>query len=66
MSNDFAWLTEHSNEIYQKYSGKWIAVLDGQIIGVGNTATDAAKQAEEKHPDANYILEAVDMELERI
>lgn len=66
MSQDFAWLTEHSREIYEKYSGKWIAVLDGQIIGVGDSATEAARRAEAEHPGADYILEAVDREPERV
>ena len=66
MSNEFAWLTEHSREIDEKYPGKWIAVLDGEVIGVGDTATEAAQQAEEKHAGADYVLEAVDPEPERI
>ena len=36
MSDDFAWLTEHSQEIYDKYAGKWIAVLHGEVVGVGD------------------------------
>ena len=66
MSEDFAWLTEHSHEIYEKYSGKWIAVLNGEVVGVGETATQAAEQAEAEHPGADYILESVDPESERI
>ncbi len=66
MNADCAWLTEHSLEIYQKYPGQWIAVLDGKVVGVGSTATEAADQAEVEHPDANYILEWVDPEPERI
>lgn len=66
MSEDFAWLTEHSEEIYQKYAGKWIAVLDGQLVGAGATATEAAGLAEAENPAADYILEAVDPEPERI
>lgn len=66
MSHDFAWLTEHSQEMYEKYAGKWIAVLDGEVVGVGDTATEAAAQAEAAHPDASYILEAVDPQPERV
>ena len=66
MTDDFAWLTEHSKEIYDKYAGKWIAVLKGEIVGVGETATAAAEQADAKHPGADYILESVDPEAERI
>lgn len=66
MSDDFAWLTEHSRENFEKYAGKWIAVLDGEVIGVGDTAPEAVAQAEEKRPGADYILEAVDPEPERV
>jgi hypothetical protein len=66
MSPDFAWLTDHSLEIFEKYAGKWIAVFNGEVVGVGNTATEAADQAEAKYPDQRYILEAVDSEPERI
>ena len=66
MSNDFAWLTEHSREIYEEYSGKWIAVLNGKIVAVADTATEAARQAEEAHAGADFVLEAVDSEPERV
>jgi len=66
MSSDFAWLTEHSLEIYEKYAGKWIAVYGGAVVGVGETAVEAAEQAEAKHPGAEFILEAVDAESERV
>jgi hypothetical protein len=66
MTDDFAWLTEHSQEIFEKYAGKWIAVLDGEVVGVGETATEAAEQAEGSHHGADYVLEAVDPEPERI
>jgi hypothetical protein len=66
MSTDFAWLAEHSRDIYEKYAGQWIAVLNGEIVGVGETAQEAADQAEAKHPGADYLLEAVDPEPERV
>lgn len=66
MSDDFAWLTEHSQEIYERYAGKWIAVSNGEIIGVGATATEAAARARAKQPDAEFILELVDPESERV
>lgn len=62
----FAWLTEHSQEIFDKYAGKWIAVYNGTVVGVGDTATEAADQAEKVHPNSPFILEAVDPEPERV
>jgi len=57
---DFLWLSEHGIELFDKYAGKWIAVRDGSVIGVGDTATEAVGQAEQKTPDGDFILEALD------
>ena len=65
-SADFAWLIENGTEIIKKYAGKWIAVHDSQVIGVGDTATEAAEQAHEKSPDDDFILEAVDPEADAV
>jgi hypothetical protein len=66
MSGDFAWLTEHSRENYEKYAGKWIAVLEADVVGVGETAVEAADEAERKHPSADYILEKVERDVDVI
>lgn len=59
-SDDFNWLIEHGPEVYEKYAGKWIAVYQGEVVGVGDTAPEAALMAAEKAPDGGFILEAVD------
>ena len=67
MSHDeFNWLVEHSLEIQSKYAGKWIAVRDKLVVGVGDTATEAAAQARAKDPDAEFLLDAVDKEADVI
>lgn len=65
-SSDFAWLVAHGPELFEKYRGKWIAVRDGQVVGVGETATAAAAQAREHAPDGDFILEAIDDEADVI
>lgn len=66
MSGDFAWLTERSRDIYEKYAGKWIAVLNGEVVGVGDMAVQAANRAERTHPRGDFVLEAVDPGPERV
>ena len=65
-NNDFAWLAEHGPELFREYAGKWIAVHDGEVVGVGETATEAAEQARTKVDDTDFILEAVDTEADVI
>lgn len=61
-SSDFVWLVEKGPELFEKYAGKWIAVYGGEVIGVGDTAPEAAAQAEARVPGVEYILEAIDPE----
>ena len=63
---DVAWMIEHGPELYRDYAGKWIAVYEGQVIGVGDTATEAAEQARAKAKDGDFILEALDAEADVI
>ncbi|HKQ50705.1 MAG TPA: DUF5678 domain-containing protein [Phycisphaerae bacterium] len=56
---DIAWLVEHGIEIDRKYAGKWIAVYGGRVVGVGNTAKEAADQARQVCADGEFVLEAV-------
>lgn len=58
--SDFNWLVDHGPEIFKDYAGKWIAVHDGKVIGVGETATEADANARAAKPDVEFILEAVD------
>ena len=63
---DFAWLTDHGAELFRRFAGKWIAVHNGEVIGVGDTATEAAEQARTKADDAEFILEALDSDADVI
>lgn len=58
---DFTWLADHGPELFAKYAGKWIAVHNGEVVGVGDTATEVAAQAREKVGDEKFILEALDV-----
>ncbi len=59
---DFAWLINNGPHIYAEYAGKWIAVHDSNVVGVGTTATEAATQARDTVGSEEFILEAVDAE----
>jgi len=64
--SDFGWLVEHGPELFRQYAGKWIAVRDGRVIGVGDTAPECVEQAETVAPDGDFILEGVDHEADVI
>ena len=66
IDDDFAWLVEQGPRLFREYAGRWIAVHDGEVVGVGDTATEAADQARKKDPNADFSLEAVDREADVI
>lgn len=63
---DFNWLTEHSLELSREYRGKWIAIHNGRVISIGDTAVEVDKKAREEFPDGGFLLWAVDAETDVI
>lgn len=61
--DDFNWLAAHDSEIVMEYAGKWIAVRNGAVIGVGETVTEAASAAGEETDGGDFILEAIDADV---
>jgi len=47
---DDKWLSQHSAEIWEKYKGKYIAVIE-QTLFIGDTWEEAISKAKEKYPD---------------
>ncbi len=64
IEQDFTWLNEHGADLIREYAGKWIAVAGGNVVGVGDTATQASAQASEKFSPGDFILEHVDAEVD--
>ncbi len=63
-TRDCDWLAEHGLELSARYPGKWIAVHDGQVIGVGDTVAEAHEQALQRRPQRDFILEQINVDLD--
>jgi hypothetical protein len=55
---DFHWLAEHSEEIGQKYKGKYIAVINKEIF-VGDSIEEVMQNAKLKYPERDPFVEYV-------
>ncbi|MEW6419607.1 MAG: DUF5678 domain-containing protein [Nitrospirota bacterium] len=51
MTQDQRWIHEHFEELVEKYAGKYVAVVKGELIAVGESAGEVEKIAREKYPD---------------
>jgi hypothetical protein len=52
MSKDQEWIQKHFSELVEKYATKYVAVVNEEIAGIGDSAFEAEKKALEKYPDA--------------
>ena len=50
MDKDDLWIVEHFSELVDKYAGKAIAVVNEQLVAVGDSEVDVELIAKEKYP----------------
>lgn len=51
MEKDDLWIVEHFSELVTKYAGKAIAVVNEQLVAVGDTEVEVELIARQKYPD---------------
>jgi len=54
MQEDFDWMMEHSEQIWEKYKGKYIAIVNKEVF-VGDSRYEARQKAKEKYPQNNVF-----------
>lgn len=64
--SDLAWLAANGIELFNRYRGRWIAVKDRTVIAVGDTATEVDKNARRVDPAGQFILEAIEHDVDRV
>lgn len=58
-SEDFEWVSENLIQLQEKYARLFIAVWKRQVIGVGESPSQAIKQARERVTESNPLVEYV-------
>ncbi|MBI4026423.1 MAG: hypothetical protein HY360_15670 [Verrucomicrobia bacterium] len=43
------WMASHSNELFQRYAGKVVAVYQGKVIEVGDTLQQVYEKVDARH-----------------
>ena len=47
------------NADLSEYAGKWIAIVEGEVVASGERADEVMKEAEEKYPNKEITLAKV-------
>jgi hypothetical protein len=50
MDKDDLWIVEHFSELVTQYAGKYIAVVDQELVAVGESGTDVESEARKIQP----------------
>ena len=53
MDKDSKWIVEHFEELVNRYGGLYIAVVNGEIISVGDDPKEVEDKAKSKYPTKN-------------
>jgi len=57
---DSQWMSEHAQELVDRYTGKWIAVYKGEVVAVGGDAQEVVRLAKERRGrDCTPVIEFV-------
>ena len=59
------WLS-HMDELMEKYPGKYLALIDDEIVSSGGSEFEAYRKAKEKNPDKNILLIYIPTEEETV
>jgi hypothetical protein len=51
MEKDDLWIVEHFSELVTRYAGKAIAVVNEQLVAVGDSEVEVELIAKQKHPN---------------
>jgi len=59
-------LLKHSQELSEKYPGKYVAIVGDKLVSVNNSAVNAFKEAKEKFPDKEVCVDYIPTEEETV
>ncbi len=51
MDKDDLWIVEHFSELVTKYAGKYVAVVNEQLVAVGDSRRDVETKARTVEPE---------------
>jgi hypothetical protein len=60
------WYTSHFEELVEKYPGKAVAIVNGRIVGVGESEQEVDSQARKQYPGETPFVVTVPTEEELV
>ena len=61
-----SYLLKHSQELSEKYPGKYVAIVGDELVVINNSAVNAFKTAKDKFPDKEVCIAYIPTEEETV
>jgi hypothetical protein len=55
-ARDRRWLDAHLDELVAKYPDKWVAILNEQVVAVGNDMGEVGREVDAKYPRSEPVI----------
>lgn len=59
LNEDFKWLVKNTASLQKTLAGKFIAVVNKSVAGIGRTAKEAYEKAKKSFPDKEPLMDMV-------
>ncbi len=59
LKNDFKWLVKNTAALQKKNAGKFVAIVNKHVAGVGKTAKEAYNKAKDAYPNKEPLLDMI-------
>ncbi len=59
LKEDFKWLAKNTANLQKNNAGKFIAIVNKSVVGLGKTAKEAYAKAKKAFPDKEPLLDMV-------
>lgn len=59
INQDFQWLARNMVKLQKKYAGRWVAIVNQKIVGIGKSAVEVYKKAKKSFPQNEPLLDVV-------
>lgn len=61
-----SYLLEHSQELSEQYPGKYVAIVEHELVAINNSAVNAYRKAKSKFPDKEVCISYIPTEEETV
>lgn len=59
LKDDFQWLIKNSAILQKENAGKFVAIVNKSVAGLGKTAKEAYEKAKKAYPDKEPLLDII-------